>query len=517
MTAVLPALLVALLGCRAPLDPVVAQRASVEPLRAQLHALERELVKGQLEAARAGDDPVAVAQAEQVARALGLIPEPPPALAPLDGRQQGVGLAHGKAVLDGVRAEYVTPIEEAGWATAARDVLGEAGDSPEAVITAAVAAGRPADEAVVMGVEAALGALDGHTRAVWPAQVAAWTRHHAGVQVGIGLDLHEPTPGRVAVKTPWPGGSAYAAGVHQGDRLVAVDGQPVTTLDEAQVAIAGEVGGTAALDLLRGEQPLTLSVPRAETPQATVRGWARRDDHGYDLAVAPGVAYLRVLAVRPDTDDQLLALVGDTRWEGVVVDLRGNGGGDVQAAVHLVDAWIDEGEVAHMVGRRAPRPDPPEEGMLAWNQTRPGGPFVGVPTVVLVDRDTASAAEIVAGALQQLAGAFVIGETTHGKGSSQALRADAEVGVAWQVTNLSWALPDGRVLAPGSGVVPDVKMQTSPAETWQLRRLAAQREHPLRHADGSSMAWRGPSVRAELPALAGDAFVLEALVALSRR
>ncbi len=458
--------------------------------------------------------------------ALGLTPDEPepavPVVAPLDGREAGVRRAHGQVVLDGVRREYFASIDEAAWSAAAAEALGVGtGARPEAVLDAAMAAGRPEAEVVVWGVEAALASLDPYTRPVWPAQVAGWEQHHEGVVVGIGADLDVLVDGEVNVLSVWPAGPAFAAGLHQGDALVTVDGVEVAGLDDAQARVAGEAGSEVLLEVRReGEDAVRrLAVVRQPVPVETVMGWVRRPGlegaHGYDLALPqlPGAVYLRVAAFRPDTDEALLALVDghDGSVEGVVLDLRGNAGGDVQAAVNLVDAWLDEGTVATMSGRAAPLPEPPEPGVLAWNQAAPGGPFVGVPTVVLVDQGTASAAEIAAGALQQLAGAHVIGAPTLGKGASQALRGDAAAGVAWQVTNLVWALPSGQVLTRGQGIVPDEALVPSLAERWQVRHQARVRSHPTVHADGSPQTWRGPTGRPELPTLAGDPGVVAAL------
>lgn len=448
---------------------------------------------------------------------LGAVPEPAPVgPAPLDGREAGVTLAHGRVVLEGVRAEYRTGIDETAWAAAASAALGVAeAPRPEAAVEAAIAAGRAESDAVVLGVEAALAALDPYTRPVWPVQVAGWEQHHDGVVVGIGAEVDVLAPGEVAVRTVGPGGPALATGLHQGDVLLAIDDVPVAGLDDARARLAGAPGTGVALEVRRGDAPLTFEVPREAVPQETVMGWRRAEgSEGFvlDLPHVPGGIYLRVSAFRPDTDEALLALVDAHGGpvDAVVLDLRGNGGGDVQAAVNVVDAWLDEGTVATMTGRRAPRPEPPEPGVLAWNQAAPGGPFVGRPTVVLVDQGTASAAEIVAGALQQLAGAHVIGAPTVGKGASQALRGDAGLGVAWQVTNLAWALPDGTVLAAGQGIVPDEALVPSLGERWQVHHQAQRREHPTVHADGSPQTWRGATVRPELPTLAGDPGVLAA-------
>jgi carboxyl-terminal processing protease len=430
-------------------------------------------------------------------------------------RSEGVTRAHGQAVLDGVRAEYRAPIDEKAWAAAASEALGvEAAERPEEAIQRAIDGGRPEPVAVVIGVEAALAELDPYTRAIWPAELAGWEQHHAGVVVGVGLEVDELVAGQVHVTTVWPQGPAFEAGVRQGERLVAVDDQPVTDLRQARAVLAGAPDTPARLGLVSGETERSVAVPRREVAVPTVTGWNRRDDHGYDLELpwGEGLVYVRLSAFRSDTDEALLGLLESHGRvpRGIVLDLRGNGGGDVQAAVNVVDAWLDEGTVATMEGLRAPRPEPPEPGVLAWNQAAPGGPAVGVPTVVLVDQGTASAAEIVAGALQQLAGAHVIGAPTLGKGSSQALRGDASLGVGWQVTNLAWALPSGQVLVHGQGVQPDERLVPSLGERWQVRHMAQVREHPTVHADGSEQVWLGSSVRPELPVLAADPGVVAA-------
>ncbi len=112
--------------------------------------------------------------------------------------------------------------------------------------------------------------------------------------------------------------------------------------------------------------------------------------------------------------------------------------------------------------------------------------------------------------LQQRAGAAVIGAPTAGKAVSQALRADDALGVAWQVTNLAWALPDGTTLVAGEGVTPDVAYEPSPAESWQTARQAAMREAPKQHPDGTPVPWLGPRVGEGFPELSDDPMVLRA-------
>jgi carboxyl-terminal processing protease len=506
--------LLAACGSVAP-DPAAETLARLQAQRPLLRAAESELVQERLRGAEARQNVVEVQQALVLARRLGLdVPaETAPTVAPVDARASGVTQAHGKAVLDGVRNEYRVAVDETKWGDAAGRVLGTQGaEGPEAAIREAVLAGMEESAAVVQGVEAALISLDPYTQAVWPAQVAQWTAHHDGVRVGVGMSVDARGDGRVVVTGLEPAGPAFAEGLHQGDVLVSVDGVDVHGLADARARLAGLEASTVELVVLRQEETVRASLVRAAVPEQTVFGWQRRPDHGFDPLIEPGVGLARISAFRGNTDEAVVELVGEGPWQAFVLDLRGNGGGDVQAALNVLDQWLDDGLLVQMDGRAAPVPEPPGEGEAAWNEATPGGALRGVCTAVLVDEETASAAEIVAGVLQQRGAATVFGATTTGKGSSQALRADEALGVAWQVTNLAWALPDGRVLTAGNGIVPDVVHEPTPAESWQTARLAAIREAPRVHADGTPMTWLGPGVADGLVALDGDPMLTRALV-----
>src|SRR5690606_2525549 len=123
-----------------------------------------------------------------------------------------------------------------------------------------------------------------------------------------------------------------------------------------------------------------------------------------------------------------------------------------------------------------------------------------IPLVVLVDRDTSSAAEILAGALQERARAVVVGAPTWGKGLSQALRAAPGGGYALQVTNLVWTLPSGRQLSHelegGGGIRPDLHVELGPAERYLVAQLTSRRTALRTHADGTPMRPTTPDARA---------------------
>jgi carboxyl-terminal processing protease len=194
--------------------------------------------------------------------------------------------------------------------------------------------------------------------------------------------------------------------------------------------------------------------------------------------------------------------------------------------VQIADRFVADGRLAELAGRVLPETGPdvdPVSGepLAAWNEAIPGHAREGVPVAVLVDADTASAAEVLAGALQERAGALVVGEPTWGKGRAQALRTDLEHGYGVQFTNVVWALPSGRQLARGEpgggGIAADVPVVLTPAERYQVDRAARQRGALRVHADGTPWLWQDPGRRDDLPALSDDPVARTAQLVLAAR
>ncbi len=408
-------------------------------------------------------------------------------------------------------------------------------------VTAGAAVGLPEEVVVAEWVAGALDALDPWTRAVWPAEIAAWQAHHAGVVVGVGVELDQDDAGEVFVARPLPGTSAWEAGIHQGDRLLRMsdatgslqlDLQPTDDrLALARAGLLGPEGSQLHLDLRRAGAPVQATVLRESLVEETVRGHHRDDDDAWSpwLDEEAGIAYLRLLRFRPTTEadvDALLEPVLD-RVGAVVLDLRGNPGGDVNAAVQVADRFVADGLLTQISGRvlpdTGPDVDPVTGAPLAeWNEAVPGHALEGVPVVVIVDQDTASAAEVLAGALAERAGATVVGTATWGKGRAQALRSEPELGYAVQFTNLVWTLPGGRRLERNGegtgGIQPDLALApASPGEDYVVAWLEAQRIALRRHADGSPMAPVGTPPRADLPPLAADPMLHAATLAARAR
>ncbi|MBX2802320.1 MAG: PDZ domain-containing protein, partial [Myxococcales bacterium] len=451
----------------------------------------------------------------------------------------GVTLTHGAAVLRGVRKEYlVEPDEQAmaeaahrrlGWVAQARAIAWpeSSPQTVEDVLELAVAASIPEAVAVGEGVEAALASLDAFTRPVWPREIASWERHHAGVMVGVGLGVLDAPDGTVIVDVPWLGSPAWEADVRQRDQVMAVDDVSVADLDPPRAAsvqrlLAGEPGSTVEVTLARpgASAAHAVHIERGPWPEQTVTGFARHTDNTWSpwLDEDAGIAFVRISAFRPSTHHDFDALLADLTPRALILDLRGNPGGDVNAAAHVTDRFVADGIVADLVGRAI---EPPElaDGEVSWNTALPGNHLEAVgELVVLIDEDTASAAELVAGALRERRGAILVGAESVGKGLSQGLRTDEGAGVAWQVTTGTWTLPSGTPLETPqgpSGLVPDRTVALSAAEGFQVSVLRRQREQLVTHRDGTPVAYLGEVGRPELPTLPADPQIATAVMLLT--
>lgn len=396
-----------------------------------------------------------------------------------------------------------------------------------AQVSAHAQAGVPPEIVIDTWVRGAMAALDPWSRPVWPAEIATWEAGHAGVYHGLGLELASRADGAVEIASLLPGAPAWDSGLHQGDVLLEVRDDTTTlqldtlpppdALAAAREALVGPMGSAVQLRTARADATGLTRLTRGPVVPETVQGWARGPDNTWQpwLDARAGIAYVRIQRFKPPTlqdfDAMLEPHLDDIR--GLVLDLRGNPGGDVNAAVQIADRFIADGRLAELSGRVLPKTsedvDPQTgEPLPAWNDGIPGHALEGVPTIVLVDADSASATEVLAGALQERVGARVVGDATWGKGRAQALRTNAEAGYAVQFTNVVWALPSGRQLARGEpgggGVEPDIRVTLSPAERFQVDRGARARGALRVHADGAPMHWVDPGRRDDLPSLSGD-------------
>jgi carboxyl-terminal processing protease len=309
-----------------------------------------------------------------------------------------------------------------------------------------------ATERTYGAIRAALALLgDPHTVFIEPAPRELERDRMRGLFGGIGVDLWRDADGRV-VLSPYPDSPAEQAGILQGDILLAVDSEEITketTIDEVKAWLHGEVDTTVILTLSRSDPdadsptpPLEIAVTRAEIRVPSVT-W-RMLDQGTDA-----VGYIHITNFTERTGEETVSAIEDLESSGatgLVLDLRDNYGGLVNPAVNTASQFLADGVVMYEHGRDSERALEVQDGGIALD----------TPLVVLVNSGTASAAEIVAGALQGNGRAALIGETTFGKGSVQLIY-ELSDGSSLHVTSAVWLTPDRRQIQ-GQGLLPDVEV-----------------------------------------------------------
>ena len=262
---------------------------------------------------------------------------------------------------------------------------------------------------------------------------------------GIGAWVSTDEQGNIVLK-PMPGRAAEAAGILEGDILAAVNSVAITSelmQDQVLDMIRGPIGEPVELQLRRGDSAelVTVSVvrERVETPSVEWRV----------LEEAPTVGYIAIHQFTERTADELDSAIQDLDDKGVsflVLDMRHNGGGLLQSSIDVASRFLSDGVV--LFERK-------NDGSRETYRVVSADRAPSWPTAILVDGATASAAEIVAGALQDRGRAQLVGEKTYGKGSVQLIR-DLSDGSSVHVTVARWQTPNGHEIN-GVGLSPDVE------------------------------------------------------------
>lgn len=340
---------------------------------------------------------------------------------------------------------------------------------------------EPIDDHALMqaAIEGMLARLDPHNALLDQRGLQQLDEDARGQYAGVGIRVTD-VDGDLQVIAPLDDTPAARAGIRSGDIIIAVDGDAVDedNIDFMVERLRGAPGSKVRLSILRGD---TDEAREFELVRERIRVTSVRSG-----LLQPGYAWLRISEFQQDTARQLGNAVRALRRQGalagVVLDLRNNPGGLLDAAVQSSDLFLDSGRIVSTRGRL-------EEMSMEFNAL-PGDLLEGLPMVVLVDQGTASAAEIMAGALRDQRRAVLMGQRTFGKGSVQSI---LDLGEGWAVklTTARYYTPAGTSIQ-AEGIVPDITLadlavhapDTPPVPVLREAALA----HHLDNEDGASAA-----------------------------
>ena len=274
------------------------------------------------------------------------------------------------------------------------------------------------------------------------------------VGTGIGVELAKDGDSvkvvRVLAKNP-----AESVGILAGDVISKVNGEDVSKENVSEISkkIRGDAGTTVKIGIVRGNEKKELSVTRAKIENPSV-----------ELTKKDGVVTLSIYRFDSETGVLAKKYAEEIKNEGiskVILDLRGNGGGYVQAAKTVASLWLEKN--ALIVSEKT--------GSKTVEEIRATGdnPLKGIKTVILLDGSSASASEIVAGALKEHKAAQIVGEKSYGKGSVQTT-IDMPNGALLKVTIAKWFTPSGKNIS-NNGISPDIKVSAPKGESYLLNDI----------------------------------------------
>ena len=277
---------------------------------------------------------------------------------------------------------------------------------------------------------------------------------------GLGIEV-TMEGGLVKVVSPIDDTPASKAGVQPGDFIIAIDGKPAVglSLNDAVDKMRGPIGSSITVTLRRvGVDPIDVTLPRAVIKVRSVVSRAEGD-----------IGYIRISGFTEQTQvgldkaiTDLKGKIGADKIKGYVVDLRNNPGGLLDQAVSVSDTFLDRGEIVSTRSRHA-------EETQRYN-AKAGDATDGKPIVVLINEGSASASEIVAGALQDHGRAIMLGTKSFGKGSVQTIIPLARGESAMRLTTARYFTPSGRSIQ-AKGIVPDIEVQPAKVEQIMTRNF----------------------------------------------
>jgi carboxyl-terminal processing protease len=314
----------------------------------------------------------------------------------------------------------------------------------------------PTEKMVQGAIEGIVGALDPHSAYMPPDDYDDFKADASGQFAGIGVEV-DLRHGQVTVIAPIGGSPAELAGIRSGDRIVSVNGIVPDTLPLTEIVhrMRGKKGSTVHLTVRRAGRASSLefNIVRGDVHMPSI--YVRRFDHD--------IVYVRIAAFQEGTHGELLEKLGnlraETNFKGLLLDLRQNPGGLVSESVAVADEFLGAGLLFFTRQR---------EMVIDRIDTTNSGYFENVPMVALVDEGTASAAEILAGALKDRQRCSVVGTRTFGKGTVQTIM-DLPGGAGLRLTAMRYYTPAGNGIQ-ASGVLPDEIVSDAAPEQSKVSR-----------------------------------------------
>lgn len=289
------------------------------------------------------------------------------------------------------------------------------------------------------GLVGALG--DPYTTYFTPKEAEQFTNDLNGTFTGIGAELGKQNE-NIVVIAPVDGSPAQKAGVRAGDIIVKIAGEDATQMevDTAVTKIRGDAGTDVTIGFVRDSKPVEITITRAEITVPSVTS-----------SVKGGIGYVKISRFSDDTAALTKQAATDFKKQnvkGVVVDLRDDGGGLLDASVQVAGIWLNNKVVVEE-----------KQGGRTTDSLRTGSNTIleGIPTTVLINSGSASASEILAGALHDHGAVTLVGEKSYGKGSVQELL-DLPSGGKLKVTVARWYTPKGKNIDK-AGIKPDVEVK----------------------------------------------------------
>ncbi len=268
---------------------------------------------------------------------------------------------------------------------------------------------------------------------------------------GVGLLITMDEDGRLVVVSPFRGTPAHRAGVGTGDFILKINDEDTAgmELETAASLMQGEPGTEVTITTFReGRENRDIAIIREIITIPSVDGTIIEEE--------PDIAYINLSMFNENTIDELqryLSELNEQGYRALVLDMRNNPGGSLQSAIEVADEFIPEGPVVHIVSK------------FSTNTFSASGPAIDIPLVVLVNSGSASASEIVAGAIQDTGVGVLVGEKTFGKGLVQSIF-PLDDGAALKLTTAKYLTPNERDINE-KGIEPDFEVILTPEEAFE--------------------------------------------------